>query len=60
VILIETTFFKPKTKGAGYRLTNLGYDYLSLKALSSRSVVSSVGNQIGVGKESGRKLFKLD
>ncbi|XP_034241717.1 serine/threonine-protein kinase RIO2 [Thrips palmi] len=36
----------------GYRLTNLGYDYLALKALTSRGVVSSFGNQIGVGKES--------
>ncbi|XP_074138118.1 serine/threonine-protein kinase RIO2 [Sminthopsis crassicaudata] len=36
----------------GYRLTNGGYDYLALKALSSREVVDSVGNQMGVGKES--------
>jgi RIO kinase 2 len=36
----------------GYRLTNSGYDYLALKTLTSRSVVSSFGNQIGVGKES--------
>uniref|UniRef100_A0A8C8VM40 Serine/threonine-protein kinase RIO2 n=1 Tax=Pelusios castaneus TaxID=367368 RepID=A0A8C8VM40_9SAUR len=36
----------------GYRLTNGGYDYLALKTLSSREVVSSVGNQMGVGKES--------
>ncbi|XP_008555978.1 serine/threonine-protein kinase RIO2 [Microplitis demolitor] len=36
----------------GYRLTNAGYDYLALKVLSSREVVSSFGNQIGVGKES--------
>lgn len=36
----------------GYRLTNAGYDYLALKALSSRQVVESVGNQMGVGKES--------
>ncbi|XP_030049274.1 serine/threonine-protein kinase RIO2 [Microcaecilia unicolor] len=36
----------------GYRLTYGGYDYLALKALSSREVVSSVGNQMGVGKES--------
>lgn len=37
---------------AGYRLTFSGYDYLALKALASRGVVYSVGNQIGVGKES--------
>lgn len=36
----------------GYRLTNAGYDYLALKTLSSRNVISGVGNQIGVGKES--------
>ncbi|VVC43349.1 Serine/threonine-protein kinase Rio2,RIO kinase, conserved site,RIO kinase,RIO2 kinase winged helix domain [Cinara cedri] len=36
----------------GYRLTNTGYDYLALKALTSRQVISSFGNQIGVGKES--------
>ncbi|GAB1300555.1 Serine/threonine-protein kinase RIO2 [Apodemus speciosus] len=36
----------------GYRLTNAGYDYLALKTLSSRQVVGSVGNQMGVGKES--------
>ncbi|XP_040577206.1 uncharacterized protein RIOK2 [Lepeophtheirus salmonis] len=36
----------------GYRLTNLGYDYLSLKALAARESVSGFGNQIGCGKES--------
>uniref|UniRef100_A0A0K0E836 Serine/threonine-protein kinase RIO2 n=1 Tax=Strongyloides stercoralis TaxID=6248 RepID=A0A0K0E836_STRER len=36
----------------GYRLTNLGYDFLALRALRSRETVSAVGNQIGVGKES--------
>ncbi|NXX83309.1 RIOK2 kinase, partial [Urocolius indicus] len=36
----------------GYRLTNAGYDFLALKTLSSRQVISSVGNQMGVGKES--------
>lgn len=30
----------------------LGYDFLALKALCTRNVVGSVGNQIGVGKES--------
>lgn len=40
----------------GYRLTNAGYDYLGLKALTQREVLSSVGNQIGVGKESGMLL----
>lgn len=36
----------------GYRLTNMGYDYLALKTLVKRNVVQSFGNQIGVGKES--------
>ncbi|XP_014666591.1 PREDICTED: serine/threonine-protein kinase rio2-like [Priapulus caudatus] len=36
----------------GYRLTFSGYDYLALRALASRNIVDSVGNQIGVGKES--------
>ncbi|KAK3097885.1 hypothetical protein FSP39_014153 [Pinctada imbricata] len=36
----------------GYRLTTSGYDYLALKALTTREVVHSLGNQIGVGKES--------
>jgi RIO kinase 2 len=36
----------------GYRLTYGGYDYLALKTFSKRGTVYSVGNQIGVGKES--------
>lgn len=36
----------------GYRLTGQGADFLALKAFSKRSTVYSVGNQIGVGKES--------
>lgn len=36
----------------GYRLNNGGYDYLALKTMSSREVLISVGNQMGVGKES--------
>ncbi|KAH3836915.1 uncharacterized protein LOC127880293 [Dreissena polymorpha] len=39
-------------KVPGYRLTNSGYDYLALKALTTRAAVQYVGNQIGVGKES--------
>lgn len=39
-------------KYEGYLLTYLGYDYLSLKAFVKRDSVASVGNQIGVGKES--------
>lgn len=37
----------------GYRLTYGGYDYLAMRALSKRDSLYSVGNQIGVGKESG-------
>ena len=36
----------------GYRLTYGGLDYLALHALQKNNVVYSVGNQIGVGKES--------
>lgn len=36
----------------GYRLTNMGYDYLALKSLTLRGSISGFGNQIGVGKES--------
>lgn len=39
----------------GYRLNYGGYDYLALKTLCSREVILSVGNQMGVGKESGEK-----
>ncbi|XP_033634747.1 serine/threonine-protein kinase rio2-like isoform X2 [Asterias rubens] len=39
-------------KFPGYRLTYPGYDYLALKCLTARDVLASVGNQIGVGKES--------
>lgn len=41
----------------GYRLNNGGYDYLALKTFCAREVLISVGNQIGVGKESGE--FRL-
>lgn len=40
----------------GYRLTYGGYDYLAMRALSKRDSMHSVGNQIGVGKESGSYL----
>eukprot|EP00158_Paraphelidium_tribonemae_P003808 Partr_v1_DN26390_c0_g1_i1_m43104 putative serine threonine-protein kinase len=36
----------------GYRLTYGGYDFLALKAFANRGTVTSVGHQIGVGKES--------
>jgi len=36
----------------GYRLTYGGLDYLALHGLEKSNVVYSVGNQIGVGKES--------
>lgn len=36
----------------GYRLNYGGYDYLALKTLCAREVIISVGNQMGVGKES--------
>ena len=39
------------SKYDGYRLTYLGYDYLAIKTLVNKGVISSVGRQIGVGKE---------
>lgn len=36
----------------GYRLTYHGYDYLALKTLTKKNTVLSLGNQIGIGKES--------
>lgn len=44
-------------KDDGYRLTYGGYDYLAMRALSKRDSLYSVGNQIGVGKESGAIIF---
>lgn len=41
-----------KKTDEGYRLTYGGYDYLAIRAFSRRDTVYSVGNQIGVGKES--------
>ncbi|KAF9489666.1 RIO1-domain-containing protein [Pleurotus eryngii] len=40
------------SKYDGYRLTYGGYDYLAMRAMSKRDTLASVGNQIGVGKES--------
>jgi RIO kinase 2 len=40
------------TKYDGYRLAYGGFDFLALKTFSRRGSVCSVGNQIGVGKES--------
>ena len=36
----------------GYKLTYAGYDYLALRAMVKRGTIASVGQQIGVGKES--------
>lgn len=44
----------------GYRLTYGGYDYLALKTFAKRGTVYSVGNQIGVGKESDIYLVADD
>jgi RIO-like serine/threonine protein kinase len=41
----------------GYRLTNLGYDFLAVHTLSKRGMIKSVGRQIGIGKESD--LFEV-
>ncbi|CAF4262616.1 unnamed protein product, partial [Rotaria magnacalcarata] len=52
LVAYDATAKRKSANNEGYRLTNLGYDYLALKALASRDVINSVGNQIGVGKES--------
>ena len=46
------------TKYDGYRLTYLGYDYLAIKTLVNRGVITGVGRQIGVGKEAD--VFEVD
>lgn len=53
---ISWVFFPSFCVDDGFRLTYLGYDFLAIKTLVNRGVFSSVGRQIGVGKESG-KLF---
>ncbi|OMO80662.1 RIO kinase [Corchorus olitorius] len=40
------------SKYDGYRLTYLGYDFLSIKTMVNRGIFTAVGRQIGVGKES--------
>lgn len=46
---ISSPFSFPPSR---YRLTYNGYDYLALKSLTGRDALLSVGNKIGVGKES--------
>jgi RIO kinase 2 len=49
---IKLVSFEADSKYEGVRLTYGGYDFLALKAFSSRESVVSIGQQIGVGKES--------
>lgn len=49
---IKLVSFEADSKYEGVRLTYGGYDFLALKAFSSRETILSVGQQIGVGKES--------
>jgi len=44
----------------GYRLTTLGYDFLALRALVAKGLVSGVGKKLGVGKESDIFLVQND
>lgn len=37
---------------SGYRLTYAGYDFLALRTLLKQNIISGIGRQIGVGKES--------
>lgn len=55
ISLLAKTNLIAKVKNAkydGYRLTYGGLDYLALHSLQKSDAVYSVGNQIGVGKES--------
>lgn len=45
-------YFGPFLGYSGYRLTNLGYDYLALHALIKSNQVIDLGSMIGAGKES--------
>lgn len=40
------------SKYDGFRLTYLGYDFLAIKTLVNRGVISSIGRKLGTGKES--------
>ena len=51
VLLRHKLVHHESKKYDGYRLTNLGYDYLAIKALVNRGAIAGVGRQIGVGKE---------
>ncbi|SOV21171.1 serine/threonine protein kinase RIO2 [Plasmodium sp. DRC-Itaito] len=42
----------------GYKLTYLGYDFLALRTFLKRGILKSIGNQIGVGKESDIYICK--
>lgn len=52
-LLMHSFVDLPGIADEGYRLTYGGYDYLAMRAMSKRESLYSVGNQIGVGKESG-------
>lgn len=56
LVAYDATAKRKSSNNEGYRLTNLGYDYLALKALAARDTIYSVGNQVGVGKESGKHI----
>ena len=58
LVAYDATSRRKSSNNEGYRLTYLGYDYLALKAFASRNLLYSVGNQIGVGKESGKKRIR--
>eukprot|EP01121_Diplochlamys_sp_Union-15-3_P001446 TRINITY_DN11252_c0_g1_i1.p1 TRINITY_DN11252_c0_g1~~TRINITY_DN11252_c0_g1_i1.p1 ORF type:complete len:456 (-),score=88.94 TRINITY_DN11252_c0_g1_i1:128-1495(-) len=52
VIHKQKLVYHNQTKYDGYKLTYSGYDFLALKALTLRGIITSVGKKIGVGKES--------
>ena len=48
-----------KIKDDGFKLTYLGYDFLAIKAMTHRETLFAVGQQIGVGKESGEIFSEI-
>ena len=54
--LFQNILTSISTSDDGYRLTNLGYDFLALKTFVKKNVLHSFGNQIGVGNEEQKQL----
>ena len=51
-LLRNSLVHRDRSKYEGYRLTYMGYDYLALHTFVARGIITGLGRQIGVGKES--------